>query len=939
MKLSIVNKIYFFRALILLMSGLDFSMSMNAQTGQRFKRIDYGYDQISGKVNEVHYQAGEADAFYHKYEYNADNRITIVHTSKDSVIWDEDARYIYYDHGSLARVELGDNNVQGIDYAYTLQGWTKGVNSNLLKAENDIGWDGLPNGPHPRVAKDAFGYTLNYHAADYQAIDNTNWNNTAQRFEALTAGSDLMAARFDLFNGNIGSMVTTLLEPRVYTGAANEVPNILPQGTAYQYDQLNRLLQMKAFQNLELSTNAWEQGSTYNGLYHNTFKYDANGNILGQLRADGTGTIIDSLTYKYAKHPNNRTKANRLHHVNDKISPTAFTDDIDDQGFFVNAGNNNYGYDEIGNLRQDKQERIEMIQWTVFGKIKSMTRFAGSSGSDLEFQYDANGNRIAKIEKPRDITGVKPPSDWITTYYIRDEQGNIMAVYRYKSAPSGSTPSFMLKERNLFGCSRLGIENTELELVGGSPKANPLIRSLANKWYEASNHLGNVLCVFTAKAVPASSDGIVINHLYADIVKTYDYTAFGAPIPKRTYRLVLKKGLSYATNPSDVFPAFVDGNEQAANIAKENAKYQYGFNGQEKDDEILGNGNTYTAAFWEYDARLGRRWNVDPVLKNHESPYAGLGNNPITLMDVNGNDAGTTKVNNGDGTGTATVTANVYLVQGNINATQFNAYAAGYGQRIQNYYNNSTPGATTPTPRTFVEDGVTYTMNVQVNVIVAASVAQAQQQIAAANQAGTSNILTVGTIDPQSTSGLPQNDSKIYASGNAGFMNINQQNADPHEFAHLLGLGDRYNYFMSENTLRNGTQVNQGTVPAWLETDYDNQYANNRWGNLMSVRTANGTLTNMQLKFVFSHGNNVIPAQGHQENIPGPTMYYFSNMGLGFNQRSIQSSRGSMLSPIQLNMPQYQGSYSPSQGWKPSGGSKGNYYNLYQNQTDNVFNR
>jgi hypothetical protein len=38
--------------------------------------------------------------------------------------------------------------------------------------------------------------------------------------------------------------------------------------------------------------------------------------------------------------------------------------------------------------------------------------------------------------------------------------------------------------------------------------------------------------------------------------------------------------------------------------------YRYGFNGQEKVDEISGVGNHNTALFWEYDTRLGRRWNV-----------------------------------------------------------------------------------------------------------------------------------------------------------------------------------------------------------------------------------------------------------------------------------------------------------------------------------------
>jgi RHS repeat-associated protein len=68
------------------------------------------------------------------------------------------------------------------------------------------------------------------------------------------------------------------------------------------------------------------------------------------------------------------------------------------------------------------------------------------------------------------------------------------------------------------------------------------------------------------------------------------------------------------------------------------AGYQYGFNGQEKDNEVMGEGNSYTAEFWNYDVRLGRRWNTDPVVKPHESPYAILANNPIWFIDPNGAD-------------------------------------------------------------------------------------------------------------------------------------------------------------------------------------------------------------------------------------------------------------------------------------------------------------
>ncbi len=61
-------------------------------------------------------------------------------------------------------------------------------------------------------------------------------------------------------------------------------------------------------------------------------------------------------------------------------------------------------------------------------------------------------------------------------------------------------------------------------------------------------------------------------------------------------------------------------------------------NTQEKDNEIYGEGNSYSAEYWQYDARLGRRWNVDPVVKVHESPYATFANNPIWFVDPSGAD-------------------------------------------------------------------------------------------------------------------------------------------------------------------------------------------------------------------------------------------------------------------------------------------------------------
>jgi hypothetical protein len=91
---------------------------------------------------------------------------------------------------------------------------------------------------------------------------------------------------------------------------------------------------------------------------------------------------------------------------------------------------------------------------------------------------------------------------------------------------------------------------------------------------------------------------------------------------------------------------------------------KYGFNGQEKCPEIA-EGHT-TALFWEYDSRLGRRWNLDPKPNPSISQYATFENNPIKFSDVLGD---TVKGNN-------IVSANrlVSVIQSSFNSKESKAF-------------------------------------------------------------------------------------------------------------------------------------------------------------------------------------------------------------------------------------------------------------------------
>ena len=79
---------------------------------KHIKKVVYEYDLISGNVNKVTFQPNLADQFIHKYNYDADNRITNVETSPDGIIWEKDANYKYYPHGPLARQEISDKKVR-----------------------------------------------------------------------------------------------------------------------------------------------------------------------------------------------------------------------------------------------------------------------------------------------------------------------------------------------------------------------------------------------------------------------------------------------------------------------------------------------------------------------------------------------------------------------------------------------------------------------------------------------------------------------------------------------------------------------------------------------------------------------------------------------------------------------------------------------------------
>jgi RHS repeat-associated protein len=206
------------------------------------------------------------------------------------------------------------------------------------------------------------------------------------------------------------------------------------------------------------------------------------------------------------------------------------------------------------------------ITWNVQQKVKKVRN---NEGVEAKYYYDVLGNRVLKtLEKAGKIE---------KEHYVRETSGNILAVYQEGE----------VKELPIYGSARLGIYNAQNQQY---------TKTLGNRSYELSNHLGNVLTTISDNKISEP------NQQYrARILSQTDYYAFGLPMPSRTW---------------------------------DNLKYRYGFNGKEKDKTI----EAVDFGGRVMDDLTGRWWSVDPQFRTYSSlsPYIFVANMPIIAIDPDG---------------------------------------------------------------------------------------------------------------------------------------------------------------------------------------------------------------------------------------------------------------------------------------------------------------
>ena len=223
-------------------------------------------------------------------------------------------------------------------------------------------------------------------------------------------------------------------------------------------------------------------------------------------------------------------------------------------------------------------------------------RHGTKTNGTINYTYDAAGNRESK-SNTFDGQG--------TDYYVRDAQGNTLAVYKIAPNSAGT----FWREQHLYGSSRLGIWKPNINITSSGTGAWKLA---GLKQYELTNHLGNVLAVVSDKrrGVDANADG-VIDYYNPDVLSAQDYYPGGMPMPGRSFTAV------------------------------GSSSYRFGFNGKENDNEVKGNGNQQDYGMRIYDTRLVRFLSVDPITSSYPmlTPYQFASNTPIQAIDLDGLEA------------------------------------------------------------------------------------------------------------------------------------------------------------------------------------------------------------------------------------------------------------------------------------------------------------
>ncbi len=333
----------------------------------------------------------------------------------------------YDELGQLINKGVGNRSLgkhlQDIDYTYNIRGWLKGINDAEQVLTDDL-----------------FAFKIKYNTITTTAVGNSR---------LLTK---------ELYNGNISETIWR---------TANDNKK---RGYGYKYDALNRIkrARYKAGENLTQEDRFFDVSG---------INYDKNGNIKKLNRFSPNNTFstklkTDELTYKYFK------LSNKLKSVTDATGKNkGFKDG--------NIPNDDYSYDQDGNLTSDANKNITSILYNHLN-LPRVIKFNNSNSKKIKYYYDALGIKLRKVVKngstvtttdyangyayENNILQFFPTSEGYVTpegngfkyiYQYKDQVGNVRLSYSDADGNGTVTQSEIIEENNYypFGLEHKGYNN------------------------------------------------------------------------------------------------------------------------------------------------------------------------------------------------------------------------------------------------------------------------------------------------------------------------------------------------------------------------------------------------------------------------------------------------------------------------------------------------
>jgi len=445
------------------------------------------------------------------------------------------------DPGSVSNLNLFgsliDKRLQAINYKFNVRGWLTDIND----IEN--------NGSLKALDKysDLFDFRINYNKVE------GNNNGTP------------------LYNGNIAQTLWKSKNGDTQT-----------RGYNYGYDDLNRVTEAKSYKGTVTSMTHTDTHTLAD------LTYDQNGNIL-TLKRFGTdinnspADLWDNLSYQY--------NGNRLNNVSDASTHPTYEDfGFKDGNDHIVTQNNDYLYDDNGNIVKDRNKGMDNIVYNYLNLPKTVTVNNGNESGTITYIYDAAGLKLKKIAQIG--TNAIIHTEYVNGYVYSDQENVGSIQLQFFTHPEGYIEPMVQN----------GIRS-KYSVKGFDTDTGGITYSDFKYVFQYRDHLGNIRLSYSDSDLDGTIDPS------SEIIEESNYYPFG--LKQKGYNNVVSS----------------NGNGLAQ---------AYKFGGKEQNQEL--GLEWYDFGARNYDASIGRWMNLDPLaeLMRRHSPYTYAFDNPIFYLDPDG---------------------------------------------------------------------------------------------------------------------------------------------------------------------------------------------------------------------------------------------------------------------------------------------------------------